>query len=59
MEDTIKMLAGYGAMGLCLLYFIYKDAKLTKDTTTSLNALNTSVQSMTELVKIVKDLLIK
>ena len=53
------MLAGYGAMGICLIYFIFKDAKLTKDTTTSLNALNTSVQSMTELVKIVKDLLIK
>lgn len=59
MEFDWNALVNYGALGICLAYFIYKDMKLNKDQTTAINTLNTTVNSLKELVTVVKELLMK
>lgn len=42
-EEMIKMIMGYGALGVCLGYFIYKDHKTMSDFRETLQELKETV----------------
>lgn len=52
MDETIKILLNYGAIGACLIYFIYKDNKTSKE-------INNTLESVKEVVSFVKEWLLK
>ena len=51
MEEIIKLLFNYGAIGVILAYFIYKDNKTMSKLTDTLKALNDSIIVLTEMIK--------
>lgn len=50
MEFDVNMLVNYGALGICLGYFIYKDNKTSKELTTAVDGLREVVTVMKELL---------
>lgn len=51
MEDIINLIVNNGSAIALLIYFIYKDNKFTETITTSLTAINESLEIIKDSVK--------
>jgi hypothetical protein len=52
MEYDLTMLINYGALGICLAYFIYKDNKTSKE-------INDTLIGLKEVVTVMKEVMTK
>lgn len=68
MPEYVNTLINYGAIGICLAYFIYKDAKTTKDnkeaqlqsdkeTRETLDSVKDALNGVKEVVNILKEII--
>lgn len=51
MEDLLNLLQNFGSSIFLLCYFVYKDNKFTSSLDVTLKTLQTSVNSLEELIK--------
>lgn len=60
MEQTIMdALITYGAMGVCLVYFIYKDFSTAKEQKKAIEENTKAMSEFTAVLNIIKDLIKK
>lgn len=54
-----NVLVNYGALGICLAYFIYKDMKTNKETRDTLDGLKDVITGLKEVVSVLKEAITK
>lgn len=59
MDFDVTTLVNYGALGVCLAYFIYKDNKTSKEQKDAVNGLKDAVNGLKEVITVIKEVLMK
>lgn len=57
MEFDWTALVNYGALGICLAYFIYKDIKINKGQQETNEAVKDALNGLKEVITVVKELI--